>query len=56
MFTFGGSKPAEQSAAHSNAAKQPSFFQRMFGGEAKKPEPQGPQTVAEFMKQPRLDP
>ena len=35
------------------AQAQPSFWQRLVG---RSPQPEGPQTVGEFMSQPRLDP
>ena len=54
IFTFGGAKSAKP-AAGAAAPKEPSVWKRMFGGEVKK-EPEGPQTVAEWMAQPRLDP
>jgi hypothetical protein len=52
IFTFGGKaeKPTPEAAA---PPKEP-LWKRMFGGEEKK-EPEGPQTVAERMAQPRLD-
>ncbi|MCC6492320.1 MAG: hypothetical protein IT424_04805 [Pirellulales bacterium] len=50
LFTFGGSKePAPE--AHVAAKEGPSLFERMFG--PKEPEPEGPRTVNEFLKQPR---
>jgi hypothetical protein len=52
IFTFGGSK--EQPAARTASAKEaPSIWQRMFG--AKKEEPEGPKTVAEWMAQKRVE-
>ena len=53
IFTFGGK--ADQPAAAAAAAPKEPLWKRMFGGEEKK-EPEGPQTVAEWMSQPRLDP
>lgn len=54
IFTFG---PAKTTSADPKTpeTKSPSIWSKMFGGE-KKEEPQGPQTVAEFMAQKRLDP
>lgn len=48
IFSFGPSSrsPKQQS-------QQQPFWRRMFVSE---PEPTGPQTIAEFMSQPRLDP
>jgi hypothetical protein len=54
IFTLGGDKPAKPAASSAAEPKEP-FWKRMFGGEEKK-EPEGPQTVAEWMSQPRLDP
>ena len=51
MLSFGQNKaPA---AAGASAQKKPSLWQRLV---ARNPEPQVPQTVGEFMSQPRLDP
>ena len=52
MLTFGQARESSTSA-HRAAKKKPSFWQRLVGSE---PEPAGPQTVAEWMAQPRLDP
>jgi hypothetical protein len=52
LFTFGGSKTAEQPTERvASRPDQPSVWSRMFGGAEK--EPEGPQTVADFMRQPR---
>jgi len=48
MFTLG----QNTSSGSRGRAQQPSLWQRL----TTKPEPQGPQTVGEFMRQPRLDP
>jgi hypothetical protein len=53
MFSFGGKEEASQPRLPTASQPQPSFWQRMTGHE---PEPTGPQTVAEWMSQPRLDP
>jgi len=53
MFGFGASEETTQPSLPAAANAQPSFWQRMTGQE---PEPTGPQTVAEWMSQPRLDP
>jgi hypothetical protein len=50
LFTLGGSKdPQPQTRVASK--ESPSLWQRMFG--EKKAEPEGPQSVTEWMKQPR---
>jgi hypothetical protein len=54
IFTLGGKAEKPAAGAPAAAPKEP-FWKRMFGGEEKK-EPEGPQTVAEWMSQPRLDP
>jgi hypothetical protein len=52
LFTFGGNKTAEQPPERlASRPDQPSVWQRMFGGG--EPEPEGPQTVADWMAQPR---
>ncbi|RIK74584.1 MAG: hypothetical protein DCC67_16400 [Planctomycetota bacterium] len=52
LFTFGGSKPA-QPEPRVAAKEGPSVWQRMFGqGNS---EPEGPQTVNEFLAQPRVE-
>lgn len=51
MLTFG--KGAESSNSQARGQKQPSFWQRLLVRDS---EPQVPQTVGEFMSQPRLDP
>ena len=51
MFSFGSGEKTPRSIASANSSAEPSFWQRMAG---KQPEPQGPQTVAEFMSQPRV--
>jgi hypothetical protein len=50
LFTFGNraERPTERVASRPD---QPSVWQRMFGGGAQ--EPDGPQTVADWMAQPR---
>jgi len=48
MLSFGQNK----SARASNSQQKASFWQRLIA----KPEPQVPQTVGEFMRQPRIDP
>jgi hypothetical protein len=53
MFSFGAKDEVSQPRLPAAAQAQPSFWQRMTGHE---PEPTGPQTVAEWMSQPRLDP
>lgn len=50
MFSMGQSSSAP--ATRAPAQQKTSFWQRLTA----KPEPQGPQTVGEFMRQPRLDP
>jgi hypothetical protein len=55
IFTLGGGGTTQTAARPSGSSKaQPSFWKRLFGGEQKK-EPEGPQTVAEWMAQPRID-
>jgi hypothetical protein len=52
LFTFGGAKSADQPVARTaSAAEPPSMWQRMFGGADEKS--REPQTVAEFINQPR---
>lgn len=51
MFSLGSSKPTARSRVASQ--QQPSFWQRLT---ARDSQPQVPQTVGEFMSQPRLDP
>ncbi len=53
MFSFGAKDEVAQPRLPAAANAQPSLWQRMTGQE---PEPTGPQTVAEWMSQPRLDP
>jgi hypothetical protein len=53
LLTFGGEKQADQPSARVASNPQPSIWQRMFGGAEE--EPQGPQSVAEWMSQPRVD-
>ena len=54
MFTFGATKaPSQPVARTASRSEPPSLWQRMFGASE---EPQPPQTVAEWMNQPRLDP
>jgi len=49
MLSFGQS----QARSHRAATPKPSFWHRLVG---RAPEPKGPQTIGEFMSQPRLDP
>ncbi len=53
LFTFGQKKSATAQPSERLASNpdQPSVWKRMFGGG--EPEPQGPQTVADWMAQPR---
>jgi hypothetical protein len=52
LFTFGGSKTAEQPAARvASRPEQPSIWSKMFG--SAEPETNEPQTVADWMSQPR---
>ena len=53
LFTFGGKTTATEQPTERLASRpdQPSVWSRMFGGG--EPEPEGPQTVADFMAQPR---
>ena len=51
MFSFGTSEETQQGGLPAKPSAKPSFWQRMIGSE---PEPEGPQTVAEFMSQPRV--
>ena len=53
LFTFGGSKGDQPSARVASNGEAPSMFQRMFGAKEKAPE--GPQTITEWMSQPRVD-
>ncbi len=53
LFTFGGSKTDQPVARTASAAEPPSMWKRMFGAEE---QPREPQSVAEWMNQPRLDP
>lgn len=50
---FRGGKAEEPAARVANASEAPSLWDRMTGN-AKEPEPQGPATVTEWMKQPRV--
>jgi len=50
---FRGGKADEPAARVANASEAPSLWDRMTGN-AKEPEPQGPATVTEWMKQPRV--
>jgi hypothetical protein len=52
IFTFGDGESASQTAAGSQPRE--GFWSRMFSKEPEKPS--GPQTVGEWMSQPRLDP
>lgn len=51
LFTFGGSKESQPAARV--ASKEPSLWEKMFGD--KKQEPEGPQSVTEWMSQPRVE-
>jgi len=51
MFSFGSGEVNQQGTLPAKPPAKPSLWQRMMGSE---PEPQGPQTVAEFMSQPRV--
>jgi hypothetical protein len=52
LFTFGQKKSATPSGERlASNPEQPSVWKRMFGGG--EPEPEGPQTVADWMAQPR---
>jgi len=53
IFSLGQSKPAATPGVRMSTQTKPSLWQRLI---TKPAEPQGPQTVGEFMKQPRLDP
>lgn len=52
LFT-GGAKPQKPATRVANAGEPPSMWDRLTGG--KKEEPQGPQTVKEWMSQKRVD-
>jgi hypothetical protein len=54
LLTFGPKETADQPAARVASREQPSLWSRMFG--SAEPEPEGPQSVAEWMNQPRIDP
>ncbi len=51
MLSFGSKEEATHSTLSAASSDEPSFWQRMTG---RQPEPEGPQTVAEFMAQPRV--
>lgn len=51
MFGYGDSSDSAPPTLSAPTQPKPSFWQRMTG---KKPEPDGPQTVAEWMSQPRV--
>ena len=53
MFTFGSDQSGSLPQSRATSQPKPSFWRRMFGSE---PKEDGPQTVAEWMAQPRLDP
>jgi len=53
MLSFGKNNRATTSRNRSRGQQQPSFWQRLLVRES---EPKIPQTVGEFMSQPRLDP
>lgn len=53
MFSFGGDDAAPKTRAPGQPQAEPSLWQRLTG---KQPEPTGPQTVGEWMSQPRLNP
>ena len=54
MFTFGKGDSAAQPAARTSSQQKQGFWGKMFSSEPAKPD--GPQTVGEWMSQPRLDP
>jgi hypothetical protein len=51
FFSFDKDEEAQLPSAASSSSTEPSFWERMTG---KTPQPEGPQTVAEFMTQPRV--
>ncbi|MEM8944514.1 MAG: hypothetical protein AAGD11_04960 [Planctomycetota bacterium] len=53
MLTFGDKGANKETVNRATAPKQPSLWQKLT---TRKTEPQVPQTVGEFMSQPRLDP
>ena len=53
IFTLGGSKGDQPAARVASAGEAPSMWQRMFG--AKPKEPEGPQTITEWMSQKRVE-
>jgi hypothetical protein len=53
LFTFGGKK-SEPTDRVASRPDQPSVWSRMFGGGEEKA-PEGPQTVADWMAQPRVE-
>ncbi len=53
MFTFGQNQSTSSTGRNVAGEQKPSFWNRLL---AKQPEPRGPQTVGEFMSQPRLNP
>lgn len=54
LLTFGGKGAKEEPTARVASREQPSLWSRMFG--SAEPEQEGPQSVAEWMNQPRIDP
>lgn len=54
LLTFGGKAAKDEPAARVASREQPSVWSRMFG--SAEPEPEGPQSVAEWMNQDRIDP
>lgn len=46
-------KPAKRNAGYYRKQEEPSLLSRLFGAE---PRNEGPQTVTEWMRQPRMDP
>ena len=53
MFSFANKRSSSTSSSRSRGQKKPSFWSRLIVRET---EPRVPQTVGEFMSQPRLDP
>lgn len=56
LFTIGGGKKADEPAARvASNGEAPSAMQRLFGGGKEEPVNEGPQTIGEWMSQPRVD-